>query len=174
MGTYISVCSSEMYQQKYMEFLLEHYTQLNLPYSYPVTLSFLASPILMDRETFLCFNDDHEVIGAFSYIYGTGEHQYEDVHIIQIQVAFFLEEYRSTRLFLQAIQFLTDHITQLGENVQEIRFWTPADDYLRRLFHKIATKNASVDTSFGTLDEYQASFPAWQAYSTKFRSSKRS
>jgi hypothetical protein len=168
MNTYISVCSTEMYQQTYMEFLLKHYAQLNLPYSYPVTLSFLASPIMMEREAFLCFNDEEEVVGAFSYIYGTGDNQYEDVHVIQIQVAFLLEDYRSTRLFLQALQFLTEYISHLGENVEELRFWTPADEKLRRLFGKIAENTASVDTSFGTLDEYRASFSSLQAYGAKF------
>jgi len=169
MSTYISVCSSEMYQQTYLSFLLEHYDRLGLPYSYPVALSFLSSPILMDREAFLCFNDEDEVIGAFSYIYGTGENQYEDKHVIQVQVVFILEKYRVTRLFLQAIQFLIEHITDLEEDVRELRFWTPANDRLRRLFSKFAEKIDSVDTVFGPIDEYRTAFSDLRAYAAKFR-----
>jgi len=169
MSTYISVCSTEMYQQTYLSFLLEHYEQLCLPYSFPVSLSFLASPLLMDREAFLCFNDDDEVIGSFSYIYGTGENQYEDKHVIQVQVVFFREEYRVTRLFLQAIQFLIEHITDLEEDVRELRFWAPEDEKLRRLFSKISEKTASVDTVFGPIDEYRTTFSDLQAYAAKFR-----
>jgi len=169
MRTYFSICTTEMYQQKYMLFLLENYKDLNLPYPYPVTLSFIASPLLMTKESFLCFNDLDEVIGAFSYIYGTGEKQYEDRHVIQMQVVFFREEYRATRLFLQALQFMTEHIAYMGDDVREVRFWAPADDRLRRLFGKIADIVSSADSTFGLLDEYHARFSAWKSYAARFR-----
>ncbi|CAI8981476.1 N-acetyltransferase domain-containing protein [Brevibacillus sp. IT-7CA2] len=169
MDHYFSICSAEMYYEKYMAFLLENYDQLRMPYSFPVTLSFLASPVLMEGKAFLCFNDDDEVIGAFSYIYGTGENQYEDKHIVQIQVVYFLEQYRSSRLFLHALQYVTEYIAYMEEDVKEFRFWTSSDDSLRKLFSKIAERIASVETANGPLDEYRASFLAWQSYAAKFQ-----
>ncbi|MFT9849466.1 hypothetical protein [Aneurinibacillus sp. REN35] len=169
MSYYFSICSSAMYQQKYLEFLLEHYNQLHLPYSFPVALSFIASPILMERESFLCFNEEHEVIGAFGYIYGTGENDYEDTHIIQMQIVFLQEEYHGTTVFLKGLQFLTQYLAQLDQEVTEFHFWAPADAYLRQLFTKIAQKVSSSETAFGTIDEYHASFSAWRTYAAKFR-----
>ena len=172
MSYYFARCSTVMHEQKYVEFLLEHYQDLNLPYSFPISLSFIASPLLMEDEKgecFLCFSDQHEVIGALGYIYGTGENQYQDTHLIQIQIVYFREEYRKTTLFLHTLQFLIQYIAQLDREVKEFRFWTPANDDLQRLFTKIADKINSLETAFGPLDEYHASFSHWYAYANKFR-----
>ncbi|GIP33417.1 hypothetical protein [Paenibacillus sp. J2TS4] len=169
MDCYFSRCSSLFYDKKYLEFLLEHYTQLNLPYSFPAALSFLASPILMEAEAFLCFNEDYETIGALGYIYGTGENQYEDTQVVQIQIVFLLEEYRRTRLFLQGLQYLTQYIAQLDREVREIRFWAPADNDLRKLCTKVAERKTTAESVFGEIDEYRASFQAWHSYAAKFR-----
>lgn len=165
---YFTVSSTPMYLERYLEFLLEHYEELNMPYPFPVTLSFIGSPIIMEQECFLCFNEEDELIGVMGYIYGTGEHQYQDHHIVQIQVVFVLEPYRRTRWFLDGLQFLTQYMAQLEQKVQEIRFWAPAHSDLRRLFTKIANRTASPSTAFGTIDEYRASFPALQAYAAKY------
>ncbi|USG63292.1 hypothetical protein NDK47_13945 [Brevibacillus ruminantium] len=168
MSYYFALCSSEMYQQKYLEFLLEHYHELHLPYAFPETFSYLASPVLMGKGCFLCFNDEYEVIGAFGFIFGTGEHEYTDTDIVQIQAVFILKHYRKSYLFLHSLQFFIQYLAQQRGEVREIRFWSPADEPLRRLFDKLAQRVASVQMEFGTLDEYRASFEAWQAYAAKF------
>lgn len=170
MSYYFVRCSTVMHEQQYVEFLLEHYQDLNLPYSFPVSLSFIASPLFTaEGGCFLCFNEENEVIGALGYIHGTGENQYEDTDIIQIQIIYFLEEHRKTTLFLQTLQFLIQHIVQSGKEVKEFRFWTPANDKLHRLLSKIADKTNSSETIFGPLDEYRASFSTWHAYANQFR-----
>lgn len=170
MGYYFSICSMERYQEKFIEFLLEHYSQLQLPYSFPVSLSFIASPVIMNKEAFLCFDEETEdIVGAFGVIFGTGEDQYQDTHIVQIQIAYIVEGHRRTRLFLEGLQFLMQYIVYLDEGVTEFRFWAPADDGLRRLFGKLAERTASRETAFGLLDEYRGTFADWQAYAAKFR-----
>ena len=157
MSYYFSICASEFYQQKYVEFLLENYEQLQLPYAFPVALSYIVSPILMTHESFLCFNDDDEVVGAFGCIYGTGEKEYEDTDIVQIQVIFLADQYRGTLLFARALHFFTEYLEQLDREVKELRFWAPADASLHKLFAKIATKTAFAHTEHGMLDEYRCS-----------------
>lgn len=169
MRFYFSVCSTEFYQMKYLEFLLEHYSQLNLPYPFPIAYSFMVSPILMRRESILCFNEEDEVVGALGYIYGTGKGNYEDRHIVQIQLVFLLEKYRKTSLFIKGLQFLLQSIDQLNREVQELRFLAPAADDLRRLLAKMADRTASHATEYGPIDEYRASFLAWRTYASKFR-----
>ncbi len=169
MGYYFSKCSSELYQQKYLDFLLEHYQQLNLPYSFPVSLSFIASPFLLGDDAFLVFNDDEELIGAFGYVLGTGENQYEDTHIVQLQTVFFLEQHRCSLVLLRTLQFLTQYIAKLETEVTELRFWTAADESSRKLFGKIAERTSSVETVFGEIDAYQVPFSKWQSYAAKYR-----
>lgn len=167
MSYYFSICATEMYQQKYMELLLEHYDQLRLPYSFPVALSYIASPIFMRHESFLCFNDEDEVIGAFGCIFGTGENEYEDTDIIQIQVVYFTEPYRGTLLFARALTFFTEYLKQLDSEVTELRFWAPADDDLRKLFAKISTRTATAHTEQCVLDEYRCSLSDWMSHAAK-------
>ncbi|MGO4344507.1 hypothetical protein AB4Z45_03305 [Paenibacillus sp. MCAF9] len=166
---YFQVCSTESYQDKYLVFLLEHYKELKLPYSYPISLSFLASSVLMKKEAFLCFNEEDEIIGAFGYICGTAENQYEDTHVAQIQIVFIVDEYRRSRLFLESLQFLTQYIAQLSEPIIDFRFWVPVDLRLHKLLSKIAERKNTWETVQGVIDEYHASFSEWQTYVLKFR-----
>jgi len=168
MSYYFQVCSSESYQDKYMIFLLEHYNELNLPYPFSISLSFLASSVLMQKEAILCFNDEDEVVGAIGYICGTAENQYKDTHVAQIQIVFFVETYRRSRLFLESLQFLVQYISQLPEPIVELRFWVPVHLRLQRLLAKLAEKTATWDTAQGEIDEYHAYFKEWQAYVMKF------
>jgi len=169
MSYYFSICSSEMYQQKYMELLLEHYEQLRLPYPFPVALSYIASPVLMRYESFLCFNEEGEVIGAFGCIFGTGEKEYEDTDIVQIQVVCFAEPYRGTLLFAKALSFFTEYLEQLDHEVTELRFWAPADDDLKKLFAKISRRTATANTEQGALDEYRCTYSEWTSQAAKAR-----
>lgn len=164
-----SVCASEFYMQNYLEFLLKNYPDLNLPYPFPVSLSYIASPVFMEQIAILCYTDDYELIGAIGCILGTGDNDYQDTHIAQIQIAFFLEPYRQSLLFLRAWQFFTQHLAQLPYDIKELRFWAPADDYLHPLFSKLADQTATVETEKGILIEYRAPFSDWHAYAAKFR-----
>lgn len=169
MSYYFQICATERYQELYISFLLEHYSELNLPYSFPVTLSYIASPVLMTEEAILCFDDNDEVAGALGYIYGTGEQQYQDKHIVQLQTIFLIDKHRGTRLFLEGLQYLTQYLAQLDREISELRFWAPAQDGLRQLFGKLAERTASSDTSFGMLDEYRTPFTRLQQYGARFR-----
>lgn len=170
MSYYFQICATERYQEKYISFLLEHYSALNLPYSFPVTLSYIASPVLMTEEAILFFDHNDELAGALGYIYGTGEEQYQDTDIVQLQTLFLLDKYRGTRLFLEGLQYLTQYLAQLDREITELRFWVPAhDSQLRRLCGKLAQRTASSETAFGMIDEYRVSLPQLQQYGARFR-----
>ena len=169
MGYYFQLCASELYQEKYITFLLEHYKELHLPYPFPVSFSFMASPFFMNGKVILCFDPDYEIVGALSYIHGTGDNNYEDTDVVQIQTVFLVDEHRKTRLFLKGLQFLTQYIAQLEQKVTEFRFWTPVRDDLRKLCDKIAERTATRETDFGMVDEYHAQFSTWHTYGMRFR-----
>lgn len=160
-----AVCASVMYHKKYMDLLLAHYESLNLPYSFPVSFNFMASPLLMeDSAAFLCLDDDGEAIGAFGYIRGTGEGDYEDRDVLQVQVAFLLEPHRRTMAFVHGLQFLMNHIGEEAEEVAELRFWSPQDAYLARLFGKFAGRTSVQGTATGDLYAYRATTGQLKAY----------
>ncbi|RIX51543.1 hypothetical protein D3P08_16695 [Paenibacillus nanensis] len=168
MNESFAVCASMMYQRKYIDFLLANYEALNMPYSFSVAFSFLASPILMERECFLCLNDDGEAVGAFGYIHGTGERNYEDRHIVQLQVAYLDNKHRRTTLFLRGLQYLAEHLRWLEDEVSELVFWTKPDDYTMRLFDKFAGRTSDPGTASGNLLAYRVTVSELNAYLAKF------
>ncbi|WP_169085703.1 hypothetical protein [Paenibacillus sp. PL91] len=167
MSVHFSVCATAKYQEKYIEFLLENYEKLNLNYSFPVSLSYLSSPIFMDREAILLLDED-EVIGAVGYIHGTGEQQYEDIHVVQIQVVFLLEKYRRGRIFMQALQFLGQHLAQLKQPPQELRFWVPDSAGLDKICARFAQKISEMQTDFGVIAHYSADFTNYHSFAMAY------
>ncbi|MBT2284222.1 hypothetical protein J7E78_11810 [Paenibacillus polymyxa] len=171
MSRYFSICSTYMYQHRYMDFLLAHYKKLNMPYNFPVTLSYISSPLLMGGGAILCFDDQDEIAGALGYIHGTGEHDYEDRHVIQLQIAFIKEEYRGSRLMVEALQFLLQHIDEQEEieSVQEMRFWAVKDRINQRLFSKFAKRIGSTESEYGgSIDAYAIYLSELRAYLSYF------
>ncbi|PWW03256.1 hypothetical protein DFQ01_107153 [Paenibacillus cellulosilyticus] len=160
------ICASEMYQRKYMDFLLNNYEDLRLPYSFPVAFRFIASPVLLGHECFLCVDDEGEAVGAFSYIHGTGEGNYEDRHVVQLQVAYLTQSYRRrTALFLLGLHTLAEHLSGLNEEVTELVFWTGTDAYTGRLFGKFAERTSVGEAVIG----YRVSLSQLNAYLSKFK-----
>lgn len=160
-----SVCATEAYQRKYMDFLLANYEDLRLPYPFPVAFGFIASPFLMGRECFLCLDDEGEAIGAFGYIHGTGEGNYEDRHVVQLQIAFLSKPYRHTRLFLRGLQILAKNLNELNEVVTELVFWTGIDDYAIKLFDKFAERTRVGELAVG----YRLTLRHLNAYLARFK-----
>ncbi|SDE93217.1 hypothetical protein SAMN04488542_103256 [Fontibacillus panacisegetis] len=166
MDYYFSPCITNMYQHRYVDFLLEHYTELKLTYPFQEAFSYIVSPLLMEGVSILCFDNEEETAGAFSYIYGTGEHDYTDRHIVQIQVAFIVERHRRTGLFAKALQYLLEHIEadESKEQVTELRFWTACNDYNRRLFEKFAERYAMAENECGQMDGYRVLISELRTY----------
>lgn len=164
---HFSICNTEDAREKYIQFLLQHYEELNQPYSFPVTLSYISSPLLMEGTAILCTTVDGETIGALGYIQGTGEHDYEDVHIVQLQTVFLLKPFRGSRLFLRAIQFLAGHLAEQRLQPSEIRFWVPNEPSLLKLCSRFSKPFTGNDD----LTEFRVPFARLQAFSLPFSQS---
>jgi len=178
MSYYFSICSTYMYQHRYIDFLMENYSELKLPYDFPVTLGYLASPLLMEGGAFLCFDEQDELVGALGYIRGTGEKDYNDQHVIQIQVAYIVEKHRGTRLFKEGMAFLVQHMEEDSalkglQPVEELRFWTSDLAHQGKLFTKFAEHIASTGRGQGLTHAYSASMKYLKAYLASFMHSKR-
>ncbi len=124
----------------------------------------------MEKEAILIFNDEDELVGAIGYIHGTGEYNYENREIIQIQTVFIDEAYRHTRLFYRGLQFLAQHLQESAQPITELRFWAPAHAELYQLFSKFAERTATTDhAAFGLLDEYRIRFLELLAYTNRMK-----
>lgn len=171
MKYYFSDCITFMYQHRYMDFLLAHYSELNLPYSFSTTLSYICSPLFMTGSAILCFDEEDEPAGAFGFIHGTGERNYEDQHVVQLQVAFIVKKYRGSRVFMEGLRFLVQHLDEHVDEVvpvQEIRFWAPHEVRMHRLFSKFAEQVSSKTLEAGTLNAYVVRLAELRAYLASF------
>ncbi|WP_221443732.1 hypothetical protein [Paenibacillus sp. JGP012] len=160
-----------MYQHRYMDFLLAHYSELNLPYSFSTTLSYISSPLFMTGSAILCFDEEDETAGAFGFIHGTGEQNYEDQHVVQLQVAFIVNKHRGSQIFIEGLRFLVQHLDDHVHEVvpvQEIRFWAPHDGSMHRLFSKFAEQVSSKTLGAGTLSAYAVKLAELRAYLASF------
>jgi hypothetical protein len=164
MSYYFSVSATAVYQEQYIQFLLQHYKELCLPYPFPVTLSYLSSPLLMEGESVLCRNEDGETVGAVGYIHGTGEQDYEDTEVIQLQIVFLHHSCRGSRLLLRTAQFLAQHWSQLKQPPSEIRFWIPSAPTLLRLCSRFAKRFSET----ADLTEFRASFQDFKTFVLRY------
>ncbi len=65
-------CELEMDDELYIQFLLEHHNNLNLPYEFAVKLSFLSSPLIAGKAMLILREEPYEVVGAAGFVFGTG------------------------------------------------------------------------------------------------------
>ncbi|OBR68082.1 hypothetical protein A7K91_07650 [Paenibacillus oryzae] len=166
MGYYVQECKTEFYGQVYATYLLSHYADLKLPYSFSMAFQFLTSPLLVG-SAFLCFNDQDEVVGAFGYIRGTGEKNYEDTHVAQLQIIHLSEAHRGGVLLGVALQGLMEQVREQAEEIRHFHFWVPSKLGLHRLCSKLGEKKATWETSQGEIEEYHGNAADWKAYADR-------
>lgn len=162
--------SAFMYQQRYVEFLLEHYSELNLPYPFHISLGYISSPVLLNQEQFLALDDDNEVIGTISLIRGTAEHDYANREIVQIQTAYITRPYQSSTVFISLLQIMTQCLIYQEEPITDIVFWTGKDAYMEKLItRRFDVSPVQHHTIYGQLTEYRIPFNLLKQYSLQFR-----
>jgi len=161
--------SAFMYEQRYIEYVLDRYIQLNMPYPFTVSFNYLASPVLMDEEIFLALDDEHQIVGCLSFIRGTAEHNYENREVIQLQVFYIDPPYRSTKLFLELLQLMVQCLQYLEEPVKELQFWTKEDSIIRSLVTKrLAIEAQQHQSVYGSLVSYVIPYEMLEKYVSSF------
>lgn len=161
--------SAFMYEQRYMEFVLDRYMQLNMPYPFSASFGYLASPVLMDEEIFLALDDDHQIVGCLSFIRGTAENNYENRDVIQLQVVYIEPEYRGSKLLLELLQLMVQCLRYLEDPVKELHFWTKDDSVIRSLVTKrLAIHPQQHQSVFGVLAAYSIPYELLEQYVSAF------
>lgn len=153
-------CELEMDHKAYTRFLIKHHAELNLPYPFPMKLSFISSPLMFGQAMLVIEQDDYELVGAAGFVYGTGEDGYEDRRTVQVEVAYLLKPYRNGRLFARLLRVMLDAMKAAEPNVERVQFWASVREPAQaRLFEKfLALPGSAVQTAENGLRLYQMNF----------------
>ncbi|MBB6635259.1 hypothetical protein [Cohnella thailandensis] len=163
-------CDKEPDHAAYTKFLIRHQNELNLPYSFPVKLSFIAAPLLYGQALLILEEESYEIAGAAGFVLGTGANEYEDTNVCQIEVAFLREGYRSSTLFARALRVLLESIRVMNPAVETVQFWAPADlDSAKRLYTRWRGLPGSSVRIEGSLALYSVSFEELDRFSRCYR-----
>jgi hypothetical protein len=166
------ICEFEMDHEAYMDFLLSHHDELNLPYPFAMKLSFISSPLFLGKAMLVINEESYHMVGAAGFGYGTGPGDYEDKHICQIEVAFIEEGLRRTSLFVQGLHALVHAIKEGNPDVRQVQFWASAADYrLDRLFAKFLALPGSTKSIVNDFALYTVPSHELEAYCNRLRKS---
>lgn len=159
-------CVFERDHKAYVKFLIQHYDQLQLPYSFAMLLSFISSPLMYGKAMIAVDKELDEIVGAAGFVYGTGIHDYADRHVCQLEVVFLLEAYRGTALFSRFLQAIAEMMKAGEPDVRFVQFWARAkQERQQRLFSKfLALPGATSQTMANGLTQYVAPFHPFEAY----------
>ncbi|SDE44584.1 hypothetical protein SAMN02799630_03388 [Paenibacillus sp. UNCCL117] len=159
-------CELEIHFTSYVQFLLSHHSELNLPYSFPQKLSFFSSPLMFGKAMLIIDEDMYEVVGAAGFVLGTGPQQYEDREICQIEAIFIENGHRGTLLFARAMQAFVRLIRSENPDVRQVQFWTAAEPEsgLKQLLAKLCSLPGGSRTLVNELAFYTIPFPELENY----------
>lgn len=160
----------EMDHEAYMNFLLRHHDQLNLPYPFALKLSFASSPLFLGKAMLVIDEESYEMVGAAGFGHGTGPGEYEDRHICQVEVAYIVEGLRRTSLFAQGLRALLEAIRADNPDVRQVQFWISAsDERLNRLFAKFLALPGASRSIVNDLALIAVPFDELDAYANRLR-----
>jgi len=160
----------EMDHEAYMNFLLRHHDQLNLPYPFALKLSFISSPLFLGKAMLAIEEESYEMVGAAGFGYGTGPGEYEDRHICQVEVAYIVEGLRRTSLFTLGLRALLQAIQADNPDVRQVQFWiSTSDERLNRLFVKFLALPGASRSIVNDLALIAVPFDELDAYANRLR-----
>ncbi len=163
------VCHLEMDYETYSRYVLTHHADLNLPYSFAVKLSFVASPLVLGRAMLVLDEEGYEPLGAFGVVYGTGARHYEDRHICQIELVYLASEYRCKPLFIQGLTRLLAEAKADNPDIDLVQFWAPMNDRgLDKLFARFRSLPGATATQVNDLMLHAVSYRELIAYCESF------
>lgn len=160
-----SITHLEMDEERYLEYLLSHYGDLGLSYSFPVTLSFINSPLIAGGGLMVIEEEHYALAGAVGYVIGTGANEFQDTDVCQIEIIHLLAAYRGTRLLLQLLLQLLMKMREDGPHVQRVQFWAkPSERGTAKLFARIARMSGGQCTPRGDLTLYSVPYESLHQY----------
>lgn len=95
-----------------------------------------------EAQIIMVTNAEQRVIGMTAFYIGTKEQEYSDKEIVYVDIAIGDRAYRGTRLFVDGLLFLIEHVTDNHPEVKELRLAALTDNkYLCRLYSKFTASS---------------------------------
>lgn len=165
----IRCADSDPAWDRYLLFLLERVEELQLPYDFEMTFSFLGTPIALGDAFLVEDASSQETIAALGFVLGTGGQNYENRHVCQAEIMYIEPAYRGTRLFLRLVEYMVHVVDQGYPEVSLFQFWLPGGCIKRRaLFEKLADRLKSGEKEYGPIDLYQVELPRLKELLSRF------
>ncbi|MDF2715796.1 MAG: hypothetical protein K0R28_2721, partial [Paenibacillus sp.] len=154
---------------RFTDFYVEHRTRIIPGYKVSHVLTDVQNYMKQGRGAML-LDGTNQVIGIGCFVLGLKEEGFKNKEIAVLGNCYFKEEYHNNRTFIRGLQVLADQIQDANRDVQEVRIPTSADNaYTNRLYQKLATKQYSFNTRYGTFHVYTTPFREYADFCNRFR-----
>ncbi|WP_240418110.1 hypothetical protein [Paenibacillus periandrae] len=162
------ICDNNRQWSRFTDFYISHRASI-IPH-YPVILVLRdIKNYVKHGRTAIILNECDEVVGIGSFVLGLAEADFQHKEIAVLGNSFFVEEFRSTRMFIRGLQVLAAQIRDANPDVKEVRIPTSAENpYTNRLYQKLAVKLHSYESAYGQIHIYSTSFHEYEQFCNRF------
>src|SRR5690554_3118982 len=91
---------------EYFLLLMRRYEDLGLPYPFDMTFSFIGNPIVSGNALIVQTEDSGDTIGAIGFVFGTGEDQYTDDSVCQVEALYIEPRWRRKVTAMMLLEFI--------------------------------------------------------------------
>ncbi|TXC92156.1 hypothetical protein FS935_07180 [Metabacillus litoralis] len=149
MSTFFKRCSTDDDFAKVSLFILERKHDIHQAYT-TMDIVELVYSYVTEGHILQAIDESNQIMGAAAYYHGTTEKKFTDKEVAFVDIAIFDREHRGTRLFLNGLRFMVEHIMNEHPDVEELRLAALSENsYLCRLYSKFTTFTYSRESTLG-------------------------
>ncbi len=165
----IEVCSNTREWSRFTDFYIEQRTRIIPNYRVSLALRDVRNCMKQGRGAIIT-NENDQVVGIGSFVLGLAEEGFVNKEIAVLGNSCFIEEYQNNRTFVRGLQKLAEQIQEANPDVREVRIPTAADNgYTNRLYGKLADKQSTYESEYGTVHIYSTSYQTFAAFCNRYR-----
>lgn len=142
--------------EKYILYMLDHKEEIHSAFVTSKMVFFLKEQLL-NGEMFIVEDKVGQTIAAFGFVNGTPEKDFANREIIRIELLHISSLYRSSRLFIDGMNYLRLFLQNYFPQTIQIEFYTEHSAKRQKLFTKFAQLIQTENTHFGVEDYYTVS-----------------
>ncbi|MBT2291866.1 hypothetical protein J7E73_22610 [Paenibacillus albidus] len=162
---HLRVCKQKEDIELYTHYMLSNRARLHLGMDHRL-MFLLLSAQFQHGEMLIALNEDHRVVGAAGYCYGTADQHFANKETVMVDRVYLDEDRRGSRLFVQGLQVLAELLEQSTVQVTNIQFYVPEQDMrICRLCDRFANRVLKLRTPAGVDVLYLATPESLSSYS---------
>ncbi|PYI51360.1 hypothetical protein [Paenibacillus flagellatus] len=150
MPTHFSRCTTDEDFARASLFVIERKRDLHPSFTTLDAVAFLYDYLTQGHLVQVVDTADNRIVAVSAYYHGSPERQFEDKDVAFIDLALADRSSRGTRVFVNGLRDLADHIAERHPDVDELRFAARADNaYIRNLYAKFSTESYTREGTVG-------------------------